>query len=55
VKLILIRNYLELCRYWQAGDERSNENYRDEILKWFDPFKKHKALSLLTEYTDRYQ
>mgnify|MGYP000933929253 CR=1 FL=1 len=41
--------------YRQAGDERLNKNYRDEILKWFDPFKKHEALSLLTEYTDRYQ
>lgn len=41
--------------YRQAGDERFNKNYRDDILKWFDPFKKHKVLSLLTEYTDRYQ
>lgn len=41
--------------YRQAGDERFNKNYRDEILKWFNPFEKHKALSLLTGYTDKYQ
>lgn len=39
------------CLYKNAGDECHNRNYRNEIIKWFTPLKKHKAILLLTQYT----
>lgn len=40
--------------YKNAGRECHNSNYRDDIIKWFSPFKNHKAVCLLTKYTSDY-
>ena len=40
--------------YKNAGNEYYNKNYRNEIIKWFSPFKEHKAILLLTKYALNY-
>lgn len=40
--------------YKGAGNEYFNSNYRNKIIQWFSPFRNHKAVLLLTEYTSDY-